>query len=276
MPFAHLAIGGSIATISLDHPKGNRINFAMREELLAAIRRVAESDARVLMIRAEGDDFCLGGDIRDWPGIPARELRPKIEKFAEALNQLEELSIPTVAAVQGRCMGGGLELILSCDLVVAGESAVFSCPEALLGIVTLQGGVIQLAERIGRARALEFAFLSDPYGADEMARLNLINRVVPDEQLEDAARALVDRLASGPPAAYATTKLLMRTWAAGGIAAARSILYDVSMPLFETEEVQAVLQGAAAAAKEGRPFPKHEFSQPRKLSAKPQNNGSIE
>ena len=276
MPFAHLAIAGSIATISLDHPKGNRINFAMREELLETIRRVANSDVRVLMIRAEGDDFCLGGDVRDWPGIPARELRPKIETFAEALNLLEGLSIPTVAAVQGRCMGGGLELILSCDLVVATESAVFCCPEALLGIITLQGGVIRLAERIGRTRALEFAFLSDPYSAHEMARLNLINRVVSDEQLEEASRVLVDRLASGPPAAYATTKLLMRTWAAGGIAAVRSILYDVSMPLFETEEVQSVLQGAAAAAKEGRPFPKHEFGQPRKLSAKPQNNGSIE
>jgi len=276
MPFAHLAIGGSIATISLDHPKGNRINFAMREELLATIRQVADSDTRVLMIRAEGDDFCLGGDVRDWPGIPARELRPKIETFAEALNQLEGLSIPTVAAVQGRCMGGGLELILSCDLVVAGQSAVFSCPEALLGIVTLQGGVIQLAERIGHARALEFAFLSDPYSAHEMARLNLINRVIPNEQLEDASRVLVDRLASGPPAAYATTKLLMRSWAAGGIAAVRSILYDVSMPLFETEEVQSVLQGAAAAAKEGRPFPKHEFSQSGTLSTKPQNNGGVE
>jgi enoyl-CoA hydratase/carnithine racemase len=265
MPFAHLAIGGSIATISLDHPKGNRINFAMREDLLTTIRQVAVSDVRVLVIRAEGDDFCLGGDVHDWPGIPARELRPKIETFAEALNQLEGLSIPTVAVVQGRCMGGGLELILSCDLVVATESAVFSCPEALLGIVTLQGGVIQLAERIGRARALEFAFLSDLHSADEMARLNLINRVVPDDQLEDACRALADRLASGPPAAYATTKLLMRTWAAGGLAAARSILYDVSMPLFEADEVQTVLQGAAAAAKEGRPFPKHEFSQPRTL-----------
>lgn len=268
MPFAHLAISGSIATISLDHPNGNRINFAMREELLAAIRRVADSEARVLTVRAEGDDFCLGGDVRDWPGIPARELRPKIETFAEALDQLEGLSIPTIAVVQGRCMGGGLELILSCDLVVAGESAVFSCPEALLGIITLQGGVVQLAERIGRARAIEFAFLSDLYGADEMARLNLINRVVPDEQLEDAARALVNRLASGPPAAYATTKLLMRAWAAGGIAAARSILYDVSMPLFETEEVQSVLQSAAVAAKEGRPFSKHEFSQSRTLSTK--------
>src|ERR1700761_1364049 len=161
MPFTHLAIDGPIATISLDHPQGNRINFAMREELLAAFRCVGQSDARVLLIRAEGRDFCLGGDIRDWPGVPSGELRPKIELYAEALDHLDRLAIPTVAVVQGRCLGGGLELVLCCDLVVAACSSQFGCPEALLGITTLQGGVFQLAQRIGRTRAVEFAFLSD-------------------------------------------------------------------------------------------------------------------
>ena len=173
MPLAQLTFDGPIATISLDHPQGNRINFGMRQELLASLRGVADSPAQVLLLRAEGKDFCLGGDVRDWPGIPPRELRPKIETFAEALDQLEKLSIPTVAAVQGRCMGGGLELILSCDLVVASRTAAFGCPEAMLGIVTLQGGVIQLAQRIGRAKALEFVFLSDLHSADEMAELGL-------------------------------------------------------------------------------------------------------
>lgn len=255
MPFTHVTFDGPIATLSLDHPQGNRINFGMRQELLAAFRRVADSTARVLLLRAEGRDFSLGGDVRDWPGVPSHELRPKIETLAEALEELEKLSIPTVAAVQGRCMGGGLELILSCDLVVASKSAEFGCPEAMLGIITLQGGVMQLAQRIGRARALEFVFLSDLHGADEMADLNLVNRVVPDDQLEDTAGSLVDRLAIGPPAAYATTKLLLRTWAAGGINAAKSILYDVSMPIFDDEEVQGALRAAAAAATQGRPFP---------------------
>jgi enoyl-CoA hydratase/carnithine racemase len=260
MPFTHLTFDGATAVISLDHPQGNRINFAMRQELLTSLRSVADSTARVLLLRAEGRDFSLGGDVREWPGIPSHELRPRIETFVEALDQLAKLPIPTVAAVQGRCMGGGLELILSCDLVVASESAVFGCPEAMLGIVTLQGGVVQLAQRVGPARALEFAFLSKAHSAEEMARLNLVNRVVPDDQLESATRALLDRLVVGPPAAYATTKLLLRAWAAGGMSAAKSILYDVSMPLIDDEEVQAALREAATAAEDGRPFAAHVFN----------------
>ncbi len=75
--------------------------------------------------------------------MPSKELRPRIEVLAEALTELARLAIPTIAAVQGRCLGGGLELALGCDLVIAGRSAQFGCPEALLGIVTLQGGVFR-------------------------------------------------------------------------------------------------------------------------------------
>jgi enoyl-CoA hydratase/carnithine racemase len=259
MPVTHLAIDGPIATISLDHPQGNRINFAMREELLAAFRCVGQSDARILLIRAEGRDFCLGGDFRDWPGVPSGELRPKIELYAEALDHLDRLAIPTVAVVQGRCLGGGLELVLCCDLVVAGRSSQFGCPEALLGIATLQGGVFQLAQRIGRTRAVEFAFLSDMYTAQQMEQLNLVNRVVPDHELDDATGALVDRLVAGSPQAYAITKTLLRTWAAGGLTAARSVLYDIAMPLFDNEDVQTALRNAACAADQGKPFPMARF-----------------
>lgn len=260
MSFVHLSLGDPVAVLTLDHPQGNRINFAMRHELLESFRRVADSSARVLLLRAKGRDFSLGGDVREWPGVPSQKLRPKIETLVEAIDQLKRLTIPTVAAVQGRCMGGGLELILGCDLVVTGESATFGCPEAMLGIVTLQGGVVQLAQRIGPARALEFAFLADSHSAEEMLRLNLVNRVVPDNELELVARRIVERLAVGPRAAYATTKLLLRTWAAGGTEATNAILYDVSMPILDDEEVQAALREAAAAAKEGRPFSAHVFS----------------
>jgi enoyl-CoA hydratase/carnithine racemase len=260
MPMTHLTIDGPIASISIDNPQGNRINLPMYEELLAAFRRVAQSDVRVLLIRAEGRDFCLGGDIREWAGVPSEELCPKIEIYSDALDQLNRLAIPTVAAVRGRCLGGGLELILSCDLVIAGESAQFGFPEALLGITPLQGGVFHLAQRIGRTRAVEFAFLGEEYTAKKMERLNLVNRVVSDEELEDAAGALVDRLSAGSPRGYATTKILLRAWSAGGLSAARSVLKDISMPLFDTNDVQAALRNAVVAVERGLPFPMARFS----------------
>src|SRR5271156_3104786 len=124
-------------------------------------------------------DFSAGLKRND-RRLPAATLRPKVEVYAKALDRLERLPIPTIAAVQGGCMGGGFELALSCDLIVAARSASFVFPEARLGILTLQGGVMQLAERIGRAKAIEVALLSEPIAAEQMAAWNVVNRFVDD------------------------------------------------------------------------------------------------
>lgn len=255
----NLNVNGTIARITLDHPEGNHINFAMREELLDAFQKVAASNARVLIVRGEGADFCLGGDIREWPGIHSTILRPRIEVFAKALDRLYQLPIPTIAAVQGRCLGGGFELALHCDLIVAERSAHFAFPEASLGILTLQGGVIQLAERIGRAKAIELVLLSEPVGADQMAAWNVINRVVSDGDLRPEAEALADRLAAGPARAYAATKSLLRFWSMDGAKVAMGAVYDLSMPLFDTGEVQTALRSAADAIVAGGSVPKPRF-----------------
>jgi enoyl-CoA hydratase/carnithine racemase len=259
MPFTHLDIADPVATLSLDHAGGNRINFDMRVELREAVQRVEKSPARALLIRGEGGDFCLGGDVRDWPDIPAEILRPKIQVFAEALDQLERLPIPTIAAVQGGCTGGGLELALSCDLILAARSARFAFPEARLGIVTLQGGMMQIAERVGRAKAAEIVFLSEPITAEQMRQWNVVNWVVDDADLETQAAVLARRLAEGPTKAFAATKALWCIQAEEGVRAAKAKLYDLSMPLFDTEDARTALRNAAEAINAGRPFPTPTF-----------------
>jgi enoyl-CoA hydratase/carnithine racemase len=227
----------------------------MRIELLDAFERVASSDARVLVIRGEGADFCLGGDVRDWPGISAVKLRPRVEIFARALDRLEKLPIPTVAAVQGGCMGGGFELALGCDMIIAARSARFAFPEARLGILTLQGGMIRIAERIGRTKAAEMVFLSEPVDAECMAAWTVVNRVVEDGNLDSEIWTLAARLAAGPAKAYAATKSLWRLWAEQGAGCAKAALYDISMPLFDAEDVQKALRDAATAIDSGKPLP---------------------
>jgi len=137
MQFIKLDFSNAIASIKLQHAGGNRINFQMREEIFNAVESVAKSDARVLVIKGDGEDFCLGGDVRDWPDVPVDKLRPRVEVFANALDRLEQLDIPTIASVQGGCAGGGFELALACDMIIASRSARFSFPEALIGIMTL-------------------------------------------------------------------------------------------------------------------------------------------
>ncbi len=259
MPFVRLDLSTPIAVVTLDHPGGNRINFDMRIELQEAFEQVAASEARVLIVRGEGADFCLGGDVRDWPGIPSATLRPRVEVFVKALNCLEQLPIPTIASIQGACMGGGFELALSCDMIVASHSARFAFPEARLGIMTLQGGMMQIAERVGRAKAAELVFLSDPVGAAQMASWNVVNRVVDDDKLGEETDALARRLAVGPPGAYAGTKAVLRMWLQEGTKSARAALYDISMPLFDTEDVQNALRSAAEAVNSGKPFTRADF-----------------
>jgi enoyl-CoA hydratase/carnithine racemase len=179
-----------------------------------------------------------------------------VEVFAKALDRLEQLRIPTIAAVQGRCMGGGFELALSCDLIIAERSASFSFPEASLGILTLQGGVIQLAERVGRAKAVELVLLSERISADQMATWNVINHVVNEGDLSREVEAIAERLAAGPHRAYAATKALLHLWSLEGSKGAKSHLYDLSMPLFDTEDVQTALRLAADAIVAGKPLPK--------------------
>src|SRR5260370_16324439 len=174
MSFIRVETETEIAKVTFDHPTGNRINFAMREELLQAFQRVADSKARVLVVRGKGTDFSLGGDVRDWVGKSAAELTPRIGVFAKAIEVLEQLKIPTIAAVQGACMGGGFELALGCDLIVAARSARFAFPEARVGIVTLQAGVFQMSERVRRNQATELAFPPEPATHDPTPCSNIL------------------------------------------------------------------------------------------------------
>ncbi|MFK3669386.1 enoyl-CoA hydratase/isomerase family protein [Leifsonia aquatica] len=240
----YLTFDGEAALITLDRPGGNRIDFAMREQILQSVRAVAASGARVLIVQAIGPDFCLGGDAREWAGLPTSALKPRIAVYLTALRELQDLPIPTVAVVQGRCRGGGFELALSCDFICAARTADFAFPESRLGIMTLQGGVVQLSERIGRTRALEMTTLSDPVSATQLSRWNVVNWVVDEGALDREARRVAGRLAASAPAAFAATKSLLTLRRLGGAWAADDQLYRLSMPLFEDDSVQAALAAA--------------------------------
>jgi enoyl-CoA hydratase/carnithine racemase len=259
MSHLELDIEDGVATLVLANPPQNRIGDKAVGDLADALDSVARGGVRAVLVRAEGPDFSLGGDITPWPDMSVPELRAAFERYMWTFNQLERLPVPVVAAVQGRCFGGGLELAIRSDVIFAARSARFGHPEQTIGIVTLLGGVYRMAERVGRNRAMEWALTSEPIPAVELERIGVVNHVVDDDSLLEAASAFARRVAQGPTRAHAAHKALLRTWALGGTAAADEVMFDVAMPLWATADVQSALPAAVRALDAGQPRPAFEF-----------------
>src|SRR5687768_13866376 len=181
----------------------NTITPQLRDELATAIDEAdAEADVRVILLRAEGPAFCAGygldwstsaqSEERQWDSV--RDYR-MISRFVEVYMKLWYASKPTIAAVQGWCIAGGTDLVLCADLVVAGEGASFGYPPARVwGTPTTAMWVY----RMGLERAKRYLLTGDEIPAPEAARIGLILETVPDEQLQDHAMALAQRMAKLP------------------------------------------------------------------------------
>jgi enoyl-CoA hydratase/carnithine racemase len=253
------ASDGPLAVITLHKPVQNRIGDRMVEDLAEMVDSIEAGESRAVLLRAKGPDFSFGGDITNWPDMSQRHLRATFERYMAVFNRFERLPMPVIAAVQGLCFGGGLELAIRADVIIAGEGTRFGHPEQTLGVVTLLGGIYRVAERAGRAFASEWALTSQQVSAATMMQRGVINRVVPDAELDPTARELAERAARGPTRAYAAHKALLRIWAEAGVGAADTAMLDIAMPLFETDDVRRGIPSAVAAAKAGRPRPMLDF-----------------
>src|SRR5262249_16406023 len=139
---AHLryAIENDLATVILNNPPQNRLSAEMLDELAHGLDGISQSTARALLLRADGPDFSCGGDIVPWPEASISQLRTLFERYMSVFNQFERLAMPTVAVVQGRCLGGGLELAVRAGGVFSRPVPPFGPPGKTPCIVTLLGG----------------------------------------------------------------------------------------------------------------------------------------
>lgn len=226
----------AIGSIVLANPPFNRIDLQFAESLRQAVHDASESDIRVLVVRAEGPHFSFGGEVREWPGKDINWFRTFVAEVNHSYRAIEALRVPTVAAVQGVAFGGGFELALNCDFIVAAESAVFRCVEVTTGMLPLAGALQRLAERVGRGRASRFSMLGEPIPGPLAFELGIATEVVPEAELARATAALAQKLANGPTKSYAATRTLLKAWSAGGVAAADAMMLDVTMDLYNTED----------------------------------------
>ncbi len=190
---------GPVARIVLDRPeRRNALSMQLSDELIAAFELVRRSrTVKVLVIQGAGDTFCAGDDITEMPAWgDADQVMSRARLYQQMANSLEELDKITIAAVDGFAVGGGLEITMACDFVIATRRAQWGMPEVDVGITPGWGGTTRMARLIGRRMTKEVNLLGALHPASRAAQLGLWNRVVDDERLEAEVQALVQVLLS--------------------------------------------------------------------------------
>ena len=205
---------GAVARLTLNRPaKLNILGGDMVAELRTHLAQLAaDASVRAVVVQGAGKAFMAGGDVGNFhanlPEMP-RLIREWAGAFHEIVLALRSLPKPVIAKVHGACAGGGLSVMLACDLAIAAESAVFTLAYANIGTSPDGGSTHHLPRVVGLRRALELAFVTDPIDGKRAAELGLVNWAVPDAELDERAATLAARLAQGATGAFARTKALM-------------------------------------------------------------------
>jgi enoyl-CoA hydratase/carnithine racemase len=210
MDTVKLAIVDHVAWITLARPAVlNAINRQMLGELWSLADTLSDADTRVVVFTGEGRAFCSGADISEfgrWNDRPTAEFRRDVRHFHDFYDFLERLEKPVIAGINGVCVGGGLEIAISCDIRVAAAGARFGYPEARLGLIPNSGGCSRTARLIGPGHTKELIMTGRLVDAEEALRLGLVEHVYPEATFRTALGDLAGRLALQAPQAMAMAK----------------------------------------------------------------------
>jgi enoyl-CoA hydratase/carnithine racemase len=244
--------------VSFDHPPLNLYDSALDEGLHAAVDELERRRARGVLFRADGRVVSGGVDVSVFATqANAAAATDLFERLVDMARRVDRLPCPTVFAAHGLCLTWAFELALACDLILAARSASFGLVERVVGLTPAMGGTQRLAERAGTGRARELVMTGVPFEATTLERWNVVNRVLPDEGFDEAARAFAAELAAGPTLAHAATKQVLRDYLEGGVEGANERVAAVAGALFDTDDLRGAVssfleRGPGKASFQGR------------------------
>lgn len=241
-PYANfeLAIDGPKALLTFTREE--RLN-ALDADTFASLRDAltrlhADRSVRILIMTGRGRAFVAGADITGYIGRTVEEY-VEFQRLGRAVyDGMTRLRQPIIAAVNGFALGGGFELVLAADLVVAAEHATFGLPEVKLGLLPGGGGTQRLPRLIGANKAKELIMTANFLTADEARELGIVNRVVPAERLLDEAHALADRILTRAPLAVEMAKQLIADGLDAPLATAITMETGMTATLYDTEDAR--------------------------------------
>jgi len=236
---------GPVAHLELDDPPLNLVTARMIDELHAALRALATSDdVRAVVVTGHGDRaFCAGSHVGEFERTRGPGGRARIEREQGAWTALAALPMPTIAAIEGNALGGGLELALACDLRIASARARLGMPEVRLAVIPGSGGTQRLPRVVGPARAKELILTGRVIDAHEAARIGLVGEVVEAGQARARADEVAAEIAARGPVAVREAKALIDAAWDTDLPTGLAAEVDASVRVFGTDDL---LEGATA------------------------------
>jgi enoyl-CoA hydratase/carnithine racemase len=227
---------GKVAVVTLAKPPHNLLDDALIEGVISAYGSAAAEGCRAILLRSAQRHFCAGAEMASWGTTTT--IHTDQTRLISALQSLEDVPVPTVAALNGGVLGGGLELALTCDMIIAADTAFLGQVEVSVGLLPLLGGTQRLAQRAGVARAKEIAMLGRRHTPQAFERWGIINLVVAEQELASASMTWAKQLAAGPTKVIHGIKMQANLEARGGIAAADARQVEINDMIWKAKDRQ--------------------------------------
>ena len=238
--FVRLEVDGGIGTIRLERPPMNALNKQVQEEIRTAATEAAQrSDVRAVIVYGGQKVFAAGADIKEMADMSYVDMAARAGALSSAFSSVAEIPKPTVAAVTGYALGGGLELALCCDRRIAGDNAKVGQPEILLGLIPGAGGTQRLARLVGPSKAKDIVYTGRFVEAGEALSLGIVDEVVAPDDVYEAAVRWAKQFASGPARSLAAAKLAIDTGLGLSLADGLKFESQLFAALFASEDAKA-------------------------------------
>jgi enoyl-CoA hydratase len=197
-----------IAVVTINNPPMNALTTAVREQLLAVVQELREKqdEVKVVILTGTGKAFVAGADIKSFPDLTPETAKARLKTTRPLYQQMEDFVRPVICAINGYCLGGGLELAMSCDIRIASRAAQFGQPEINLGIIPGGGGTQRLPRLVGAGLAKELIYTGQFISAEKAEAIGLVNRVVEPEALMAEAKQMALLIAAKPVLAVRAAK----------------------------------------------------------------------